>query len=316
MAQRLAGRKPDEAGAWSDPSPHTSSFVNVNGTRLHCLDWGGSGPNLILIHGALENPHLFDDLAPAFTDRFRVIAYARRGHGRSDSKGPFDNATLTEDLRQLMDAHSIGKAHLAGHSMGGNEVTAMAGLHPERVDRIVYLDAAYDWADPVFAEAARSLPPHIMQDSPSAMVSIDAYREEYRGTYPAVSNPSVFEGLMRDTVDIQPDGTVRQKMSEGTLNEVLNSLITERRDYTRVRAPALAIYAESFWDVQKGNPTYVAENLAWEQKYIIPLRATSIERVRRELPSVEILRVRGTHNDLFFTCRKEIIDSMRQFLGV
>src|ERR1700736_6267142 len=37
----------------------------ANGIRLHYLDWGGLGPALILIHGGLDNAHVFDDLAPA-----------------------------------------------------------------------------------------------------------------------------------------------------------------------------------------------------------------------------------------------------------
>ena len=275
---------------------------------------GGSGPDLILIHGANESPHFFDDLAPAFTDIFRVIAYARRGHGRSDPKGPFDSATLTEDLRHVMDAFGIRKAHLAGHSMGGNEITAMAGTHPERVDRIVYIDAGYDWGDPVCAEAFKSIPAHVTQASPGAMASIDAYRAEFGGMLPAVSDPSLFEGWMRDTVVVQPDGTVRSTMSESLGEALFTSLLSEPRDYTRVRAPALAIYADTFWDVHKGDPTHMAENLAWEEKYLTRFRAASIERIRRELPGVEIMRVPGTHPDLIFTCRREIVDSMRRFL--
>ena len=108
---------------------------------------------LILLHGSGDNPHVFDDLAPAFTDRFHVIAYARRGHGRSEARPPYDTATLTEDLRGLMDALGISKASLVGWSLGGNEITAMAALHPDRVDKLVYLDAAYDWADPDYKAA-------------------------------------------------------------------------------------------------------------------------------------------------------------------
>jgi len=39
-----------------------------------------------------------------------------------------------------MDGLGIAKADVAGWSMGGNEITAMAGKHPERINRIVYLD--------------------------------------------------------------------------------------------------------------------------------------------------------------------------------
>lgn len=133
---------------WVDTSPHKEGFVAANGITLEYLDWGGAGEVLILLHGSGDNPHVFDDLAPAFIDRFRVIAYARRGHGRSEARPPYDTATLTEDLRGLMDALRIPKASLAGWSLGGNEITAMAGSYPERVDKLVYLDGGYDWADP------------------------------------------------------------------------------------------------------------------------------------------------------------------------
>jgi alpha-beta hydrolase superfamily lysophospholipase len=76
----VACRKP---AVWSDLAPHKSGFVIANGIRLNYLDWGVSGPALVLIHGCGNNLHLFDDLASALTDRFCVIAYARRGHGRS-----------------------------------------------------------------------------------------------------------------------------------------------------------------------------------------------------------------------------------------
>src|SRR5215469_15554076 len=165
---------------WSDSSPHKSRFVTANGIRINYLDWGGSGPVLILIHGLGDNPHIFDDLAPAFTDRFHVVAYARRGHGLSEDKGPYDAATLSEDLRGLMDTLKISKAHLAGWSMGGDEISALADKHPERVDRLVYLDGAYDWADPAFVTAFQALPPIFLNPPASAMTSLDEFRKYER----------------------------------------------------------------------------------------------------------------------------------------
>jgi pimeloyl-ACP methyl ester carboxylesterase len=302
------------AGDWTDQSPHRPLFVEANGARLQCLDWGGSGPNLILIHGANGSPHLFDDLAPALTDGFRVVAYARRGHGKSDPKGPFDTATLTEDLRGVMDSFGISRAHLAGHSMGGNEITAMAGTHPEYVDRIVYLDAGYDWADPRIAEGLSSLPPHLAETPADVMASMEAYRADFWRSFPALNDSAPFEGWMRDTVQVEPDGSLRATMSDAVGEALVAALFSERRNYTRVHAPALAIYSDSFWDIRHGDPAHVAANLAWEQKYVVEFRADSIDRIRRELPGVEIVRLSGTHPDLVFTCQPEILAWLRRFL--
>ena len=108
-----------------------------------------------MIHGLGDDPHVFDDLAARLRDKFHVVAYARRGHGRSSAppEGPYDLDTLVEDLRQFMDRRGIARASLLGWSMGGNEITAFAGRYPARVDKLVYLESAYDWSDPTFLAA-------------------------------------------------------------------------------------------------------------------------------------------------------------------
>ena len=292
-----------------------SGFVTANGVRLQYLDWRGSGPALIFIHGLGDNPHYFDDLAPAFTDRFRVVAYARRGHGQSEAKGPYDTAMLTEDLRGLMDGLGIAKAHLAGHSMGGDEITSMAGTHPERVDRIVYLDSAYDWADPAFVAAFKAVPPIYLDAPPSTRRSLDAFRAYQRMLwFPGVSDASRFDAFIRDMVFIQPDGTVQGRMSDSAWQALVTTLLTDHRDYAKVRSPALAIYATTFPEVRNGDSSQLAQNLAWEQKYMVAFRAASIERVRRELANVETVNVPGNHMDFIFTSREQVVAAMRRFL--
>jgi len=57
-----------------DTSPHKSDFIHVNGINLHYLDWGGDGETLIFLTGMGCSAHLFDNIAPRFTDKFRVLA--------------------------------------------------------------------------------------------------------------------------------------------------------------------------------------------------------------------------------------------------
>jgi pimeloyl-ACP methyl ester carboxylesterase len=304
------------ASAWTDSSPHTAGFVTANGIQTNYLDWGGTGPNLILIHGLGDNPHVFDEIVPSLGGKFRIVAYARRGHGRSSKSGPFDTGTLTEDLKALMDSLKIAKAHLAGWSMGGNEITGMAGKYPDRVDRIVYLDGAYDWADPAAVAAFGELPVSFTP-TPAALVSLDAFRSWQIGTFfPAITNPSRLEAYIRDMVDIQADGSVRPVASDSVSGALFNALVTNPRDYTKVKAPALAIYAETFLDGAHGDSAQRAKALAWEEKHLRPFRAASIARVKRELKSLEIVRVSGTHPDFMFTSRERVAEAMKGFLLV
>lgn len=306
-------RQPVEA-PWTDPAPHRSDFVTVNGVRLHYLDWDGSKPALILIHGHGDNAHVFDDLAPAFTDRFRVVAYTRRGHGRSEAKGPYDTATLVEDLRQLMDSLGITRASLVGWSMGGNEITGMAGAHPDRVDRIVYFDAGYDWGDPAFVASLDSLPVSVTPP-PEALRSLAAFRTWHTSTWhPAVTEADRIEAYVQDQVEVQADGSVRTALRDSVGQAFFGTLLTDRRDYTRVKAPALVIYTESFFDLDHPDSIQRASNLRWEQKYFVPFRVASVERIRRELRNAEIVTVPGTHAEFVFTSRDRVVEAIRRFL--
>jgi len=67
-----------------DTLPYKSDFVNVNGIRLHYLDWGGNGTALLLLPGMGNSAYIYGEFAPRFVDNFRVIAITRRGHGDSD----------------------------------------------------------------------------------------------------------------------------------------------------------------------------------------------------------------------------------------
>src|SRR5687767_833152 len=69
---------------WTDKSPHKAGFVTVNGVKLHYLDWGGKGETMLFLHGLGDTPHIYDLIAPKFTNEFRVLGLTRRGHGQSD----------------------------------------------------------------------------------------------------------------------------------------------------------------------------------------------------------------------------------------
>jgi pimeloyl-ACP methyl ester carboxylesterase len=79
---------------WTDNSPHKTGFVTVNGVRLHYLDWGGVGQALLFLHGSGDTAHIYDLVAPKFTNDFRVLALTRRGHGESEIPDDgYDTAT-------------------------------------------------------------------------------------------------------------------------------------------------------------------------------------------------------------------------------
>src|SRR4051812_4113632 len=145
LAQRVPSRLPRDDG-WADPARHVAGFITVQrGVRIHYLDFGGSGPPLLLLPGIGDTAHAYDDFAPALTDRYHVYSFTRRGFGEASHppKG-YDMERLVRDIRAVMDSLKLARVDLVGHSFAGQEMTKFVRANPGRVRRMVYLDGAFD----------------------------------------------------------------------------------------------------------------------------------------------------------------------------
>ena len=118
-------------------------YITVNGLRLHYLDWGSADkPPFVMLHGISRVAHQFDHLAVRFQRDYHVMAIDMRGHG--DSAWSPDAAYLVEDyVKDLegfvtqLDLHGLV---LLGNSTGGRVVQVYAGLHPDRVAKLIVED--------------------------------------------------------------------------------------------------------------------------------------------------------------------------------
>ena len=99
-------------------------------TKLYVKDWGAGRP-IILLHGWPLSADSWDDQAMAIADAgFRVIAYDRRGFGRSSQPwSGYDYNTLSDDLAAVMEETDAQDAVLVGFSMGGGEVARYMSRH-------------------------------------------------------------------------------------------------------------------------------------------------------------------------------------------
>jgi len=298
------------------PAGALQGFVEVNGVHLQYLDWGGTGPAVIFVHGLGDDPHAFDDFAPALIDRFHVLAYARRGSGSSDQKGPYDLRTLTEDLREFMQALKLDKAVLVGYSAGGEEITELAVEDPQRVDKLVYLDAAYDWSGESFKELLRALPKSFFSPPTEAMRSLEAFRSYLHATmFSDVKDMSRLEAYVRARVLMQPDGSVKYRISKETVEALYAALESNKaRDYRSIRCPALAVYATTLYDLKSPEGRERMELANFEQAYWRPFQVQSLAHLRRELRDVQVARLSGTHSSFLLTNRTNAAHIIREFL--
>jgi pimeloyl-ACP methyl ester carboxylesterase len=141
--------------------------VTVDGVRLHAETAGpGDAPvTVVLAHGWTLDSRTWGPVADALTagpEAPRVVRYDHRGHGRSEAVAA-ESMTLerlADDLAAVIEATApTGPLVLAGHSMGGMTLMALAERHPELVAGRVAGVALVSTASGGLAAANLGLPP-------------------------------------------------------------------------------------------------------------------------------------------------------------
>jgi pimeloyl-ACP methyl ester carboxylesterase len=136
------------------PTAHSFGRGTVS---LRAWEWPGDPPPTLLLHGIGNYARYWDFFAAAVAGRLRLIATDARGHGESGQPaGDYAPLAFVADAVAVLDALAIEHALLVGHSMGGTHAIRLAAAHPERVTRLVVLDAGPE-PMPEGAERARRL---------------------------------------------------------------------------------------------------------------------------------------------------------------
>jgi pimeloyl-ACP methyl ester carboxylesterase len=306
-----------------DKSPHKSDFVRVNGINLHYLDWGGGGDVLLFLAGMGCNAHIFDHLAPWFADKFHPMALTRRGHGESDHpETGYGVDTLTEDIRQFLDALDIKQVILAGHSMANVELSHFSGLYPERVLKLIFLDAAYDRNSAAYKDMVEHSPFRRIQ-FPGMDVdyySSDDYFAAMKRAYPSFTTiwTEAMEQQSLHEITKTPDGKITDRMSDAISKAITDTLTSYVLEDSKIKAPALA-----FFSLSKGLNTISDEWMTDEQKAEIlnhvetkenAWTRESIELFRRNVPHAKIVEIPHGHHYCFIEQDELVYEEMRKFL--
>jgi len=156
------------------------SFVEIapvpaGGARLHIEDSGGSGRPVVLIHGWPLSAQAWEPQVSVLRAAgYRVVAYDRRGFGRSEKPGSgYGYDTLAGDLQRVIEQCGLQDVTLVGFSMGGGEVARYIGRHGEsRLHGVVFASAvppclmksAYNPDGPLTPEKAQQSRQALEQD--------------------------------------------------------------------------------------------------------------------------------------------------------
>jgi pimeloyl-ACP methyl ester carboxylesterase len=122
------------------PGFHTQEIA-TNGTTIH-VRVGGKGPAVTLLHGYGETGDMWGALANDLARDHTVVVPDLRGMGLSAKpKGGFDKKTQGKDVSGVLDALKIGKTDLVTHDIGNMVGYAFVAEQPQRINRLVLMDA-------------------------------------------------------------------------------------------------------------------------------------------------------------------------------
>jgi pimeloyl-ACP methyl ester carboxylesterase len=111
--------------------------------------WGGTGPVAVLIHGYAENS---DSWAPLAADLMRdhtVVVPDLRGIGRSSKpEGGYDKKTQAKDMRAVVTTLGFDKTVVVAHDIGNMVAYAYSAMYPDKVQRLVVMDAPIPGIEP------------------------------------------------------------------------------------------------------------------------------------------------------------------------
>jgi non-heme chloroperoxidase len=342
--------------AQNAPSSHgetalKAQFVEVQSdVKLEVLDWGGTGRNLVLLAGLGSTAHVFDSLGPKLAAHHHVVGITRRGFGQSSApQTGYDPRRLGDDVVAVLDALHITDPVLVGHSIAGEELSAISTYHPGRAAALVYLDAGGTFAlyDPKYGDYTPALAQ--LRDDLSALqknlfddglisetltdmalfqanlANLKAEVEGATGPSPKASDLasiSAFQSYMkgyyggiipesevRQLHRIGEDGRVGEWLGHGYANQ---SITLEEERFYSIETPLLAIfsYPSAPYPSQTSDPAKLAAYRAAETS-----REEAQISIFREQPHAKVIVIpNGTHF-IFLSREEEVISQITDFVN-
>lgn len=295
-------------------------FVNLDGVKLHYLDWGGTGKPLVLLTGLGATAKYYGGLAPKLAKRFKVLGLTRRGHGRSDRPAECNLDYFVEDIHHYLDAMEIEQAILVGHSMAGYEMPLFAIRYPQRVEAIICMDAIYQKMDsePDFSDDPTNGLPSIEQ-TPDDFASLDAYFAYYKKARPEWARiwcKAIEEDLL-EYVKISDDGRIEETRDSEFFSRIWKEIEPHYPEYEKVKCPILAITPVGHYhpgvpldtseDIQK------AANKYWQER-VLPFIQETIKSFRQSAPTAHIVELDTPNHRVFLAKEDETVRAIFDFL--
>jgi len=249
------------------PAPARETYADLPGVRIWYRDTGGAGVPVVLLHATTGSSRVWEYQFPVFTENgFRVIAYDRRGFGRSviDPAGA-QPGTGADDLQALMNHLGIDRFHLVGTAGGGFVAIDYALSFPGRLRSLVVASSIGGVQDEEFLALGRrlrpspqfdALPPEIREVGPS-----------YRAANPEGTRRWVeLEHVSRPPGPLAPAQTMRNRVTFPVLEGIKVPTLLLTGDADMFAPPfVLGLFAARIKNAESVIVPEAGHSAYWEQ---------------------------------------------------
>ena len=119
-------------------------FIKYRNSQIH-LKMYGKGYPVVLLHGFLLSPTIWEGLIPVLAKKNQVVVIDLPGHGKSECVAEIHTMELlAEVVNSVLEKLNIEKANFIGHSMGGYTSLAFAEKYPSKIETLVLLNSSSD----------------------------------------------------------------------------------------------------------------------------------------------------------------------------
>lgn len=122
--------------------PVQDDYIIAGDLTFHYVQWGEQGTPIIFVHGITANAYCFQAFADELAANHRVFAYDLRGRGDSDKPEEGYSVPLhAADLAELIDELGLQCPVIVGHSLGAIIALYFAAHYPDKLSKLVLIDA-------------------------------------------------------------------------------------------------------------------------------------------------------------------------------
>jgi pimeloyl-ACP methyl ester carboxylesterase len=284
-----------EAAAVPDDSINVDSAL-LNRARLHIEDSGGVGRPVILIHGWPLTAQAWEPQVSVLRAAgYRVVAYDRRGFGRSDKpESEYSYNVLADDLQRVLTQCELKDVTLVGFSMGGGEVARYISRHGEsRLRSVVFASAVTPYLLQSADNPEGPLRPESAQKTKNALIQdrISFFDHFTKDFFSANGVLQVTESQRKETIAL-----CLQSAQQAALACMDAFGTTDfREDLKNVTVPALVIHGDA--------------------DAIVPIEGSGL-RTHRAVPQSQLVRVSGAPHGFNVSHAQEFNIALLSFLRV